>query len=114
MFLKTMKWIKNRPSVVVNEYDLQTIIHYVEVGDRAIIQLPDGKANGRITEISPTGLRVRIWDGEIGTIKFFRWYNIMEIKKSTVTQKPQTKNRYVIIGLISILVIGMILLYANL
>lgn len=112
MYLKTPKF-KNRPSIFISEYDLQTIIHYIDVEDRAIIQLPDGRANGKIKEISPTGLKVRIWDGEVGITKFFRWCDIIEIKKS-VKQKPQTKNRYVIIGLISILVIGMILLYANL
>lgn len=113
MYLKTKKF-KNRPSILVNEFDLQTIIHYVDVGDRAIIQLPEGQANGQIKEILPTGLKVRIWDGEIGILKLFRWCDIIEIKKSTVKQKPQTKNRYVIIGLISMLVIGLILLYANL
>lgn len=113
MYLKTQRF-KNRPSIFINEYDLPTIIHYIDIGDRAIIQLPGGRANGQIKEISPTGLKVRIWDGEIGILKFFRWCDIIEIKKLTVKQKPQTKNRYVIIGLISILVIGMILLYTNL
>ena len=112
MYLKTQKF-KNRPSIYITEFDLQTIIHYADVGDRAIIQLPDGRANGQIKEISPTGLKVRIWDGEIGVLQFFRWCDIIEIKKLIVNQQ-QTKNRYVIIGLISMLVIGMILLYTNL
>jgi len=113
MYLKTQKF-KNRPSIFIDEYDLPTIIHYADVGDRVIIQLPEGRANGQIKEISPTGLKVRIWDGEMGTLTFFRWCDIIEIKKLTVKQKSQTKNRYVIIGLISMLVIGMILLYTNL
>ena len=113
MYLKTQKF-KNRPSIYITEFDLQTIIHYADVGDRAIIQLPDGRANGQIKEISPTGLKVRIWDGEIGVLQFFRWCDIIEIKKKLTVKQKSPKNRYVIIGLISFLVIGMILLYTNL
>ena len=115
MYLRT---IKNRPSLLICEHDLQSIIHYVDVGDRAIIQLPDGQANGQIKGIFPKGLTIRIWDGEIGTIKFFQWYKIIEIKKLKVKHKVgikflQIKNTFIIIGLISILTIGMLLLYMN-
>jgi len=86
-YLKTMKWLKNRPSLLICENDLQTIINYAEVGDRAIIQLPQGRANGQIKGIFPKGLTIRIWDGEIGTIQFYRWYNIIEIKKLKIKRK---------------------------
>lgn len=86
--MKTLrKWIKNKPSLILSEHDLRTIIYYIEIGDRAIIEFPQGKANGSIKEISPTGLKVRIWDGEIGITKFFKWSNIIEIKKSNIKQK---------------------------
>lgn len=86
--MKTLRrWIKNRPSIILNEHDLQTIIHYVEIGDRAIIELSQGKANGSIKGIFPKGLSIRVWDGEIGTTKFFKWSNIIEIKKSNIKRK---------------------------
>lgn len=85
--LTIKKWIQKRESILLHEHDLQTIIHYAEVGDRAIIKYPQGCANGKITEVLPTGLKVRIWDGEIGTIQFFQWYKIIEIRKLKIKRK---------------------------
>lgn len=110
-----MKWLKNRPSLIICEHDLQSIIHYTDIGDRAIIQFRQGCANGRITEILPTGLKVRIWDGEMGTIQFYRWYNIIEVRKLKVTRKvdyTSLRNKIVILSLITLLIVGSFILFS--
>ena len=125
-----MKWLKNRASLIISEHNLQSVIHYADVGDRVIVQLPQGYSNpvcstlktesrcpqklinGKITEVFPTGLKVRLWDGEIGTIVFFRWYNIIEIRKLKV--KPKVDSAAWLLRLfyffIVLLSIGMLIL----
>lgn len=88
------KWIKNRESIYVKDFDLQTVIHYVDVGDRAVVELENEQRSGVVKKIAPNGLNIKIYDGRIGTTHFFQWYKIVKLRKLKIKKPFSLMNKF--------------------